>query len=58
MRKFSLLITCLISISIAILVVVVLVFFGFDNQTVISGAIAGGVAGAISTSFLKKENNK
>lgn len=54
MKRNSILTIVLISALFAILVVVVLKFTGYDNPTVIGGGVAGGVAGAISSTFLKK----
>jgi preprotein translocase subunit SecG len=55
MKKYPLLLICLISALAAIVVVVVLKFLGHDNPTVIGGGVAGGIAGAISPSLLKRK---
>jgi len=55
MKNYPLLLICLISALAAIVVVVVLKFLGHDNPAVIGGGVAGGIAGAISTSLFKRK---
>ena len=54
MKSNSILTIALISSLSAIVVVVVLKLLGYENPTVIGGGVAGGVAGVISSSLLKK----
>lgn len=58
MNQNPILKTAIASALIAILVVVVLKFIGYENPTVIGGGIAGGVAGAIISTFFKKSTVK
>lgn len=55
MNNKSLFTLILISAIAAIVVVVVLKMLGQSNPTVIGGGVAGGIAGVISTTMIRKE---
>ena len=48
----------LISVLAALVVVVLLKIIGYENPTVIGGGVAGGVAGALGSSFLRKRRDE
>lgn len=45
----------LLAIAIAVLVVVILKLLGYENTTVMSGGITGGIVGALAGVFGKKK---
>ena len=57
MKGKQLFMIILLAVVTAVAAVIILKYLGYDNTTVTAGAVAGGVAGAVSASFMKKNKD-